>query len=98
VSKRTPAALRHRPEVNRLPDYFGLPEGLFHALGLAAFALWAASGFSRYMALVAAGLALFVGAALVPLAAKDPGLPRRRLAVLLRFAQPLPAVSEWSLR
>lgn len=96
--KRAPAALRHAPELNRMPEYLGLSEGLFHGLALAAFALWAVSGFSRYMALLAVGLAMAAGGVLVPLVSKDPRLPRRRLAVMFRFGEPYPAVSEWSLR
>jgi len=96
--KRLPALVEHRPELNRLPDYFGLPEGWFHGLAITAFALWALAGFSRHMALVAAGLTLAAGSVLVTLTRKDPRLPWRRLRVLFRYSESFPAVTQWSLR
>ena len=96
--KRLPALVVHRPEANRLPDYFGLPEGWFHSLAISAFALWALAGFSRHMALVAGGLAFAAGSVLTTLTRKDPALPWRRLVVLLRYGQKFPAITQWSLR
>ena len=96
--KRAPAPVLHRGEVNRLPDYFGLPEGWFHSLAITAFGVWALAGFSRHMALVAAGLAVLAGSVLTTLTRKDPALPWRRLVVLLRYPQRFPAVTQWSLR
>lgn len=94
--KRLPAPVLHRPEANRLPDYFGLPEGWFHSLGVSAIALWALAGFSRYMALVAAGLALAAGSFLTTLTRKDPGLPWRRLVVAWSYSGRFPALTQWS--
>lgn len=95
--KRLPAQVPHRPDVNRLPEYFGLPEGWFHALVIAGFALWALAGFRSPMAVVAGGLAFAAGSMLAALTRKDPRLPWRRAVVLWRFAQPFPAVTTWSL-
>ena len=96
--KRTPGAIAHRPELNRLPDYFGLPEGQFHALALAAFALWALSGFSLHMAMLAVALAVGAASVLVPLTRRDPRLPWQRLLVAVRFPRRFPAVTHWTLR